>query len=49
LALGGLLVIDFLIFEPLAWILGIKSLEKWAKLISITLVVAGTHFDMLAS
>jgi hypothetical protein len=47
IALG--LVVDTLVFEPLAWVLDRDAVERWIKVTSVLLLVAGFHFDLLAS
>lgn len=41
--------IDMLLIEPLAWVLKQPALDRLVKLVSLSLLVLGFHFDLLAS
>jgi hypothetical protein len=43
------LLIDFGLIEPTAWIIDREHLDKWIKIGSIFLLLAGFHFDLLSS
>ena len=47
IALG--LLVDTLVFEPLAWVLDRDAVERWIKVTSVLLLLTGFHFDLLAS
>jgi len=42
-------VIDSFLIEPIAWILEREHVDKWIKLGAAVMLVAGFHFDLLAS
>lgn len=44
-----LLCVDALFVEPVAWVLERQSLDKLIKTGSLTLLIVGFHFDLLAS
>jgi hypothetical protein len=43
------LVLDIAFIEPLAWTLERPRLDKWIKSVSLILLLAGFHFDLLSS
>ena len=43
------LLIDFLIVEPIAWIIERPHIDKWVKIMAVILLILGFHFDLLAS
>lgn len=46
---GGLLAVDALIIKPIAWFLERPALDKAIKIISVLLVLVGSHFELLAA
>jgi hypothetical protein len=49
LATAFLLIIEYLLIEPIARVLDNPFLEKWAKLGSLVCLLLGFHFDLLSS
>jgi hypothetical protein len=45
--LGAL--IDTVLIDPLAWVLDRSALDRWIKVGSVLLLIAGFHFDLLSS
>ncbi len=46
-ALGWVVAVGFI--RPAAWLISRPALDAWVKVVAIALVVAGVHFDLLAS
>lgn len=40
---------DLLIIEPIAWLIDRPALDKLGKVLGVTLVIVGFHFDLLGS
>jgi hypothetical protein len=43
------LIVDTLFIEPISWAMVRPSLDRWVKVLSVTLIIVGFHFDLLAS
>ncbi len=46
-ALGWLVAVALI--RPAAWLISRPALDAWVKIVAVALVVAGVHFDLLAS
>ena len=45
----ALLAVDLTLFQAPGWVLEQPALDRWAKLVAVTMVLIGFHFDFLAS